>query len=475
MSGKFSRRDFIKAAGTALAGVGLTACAPQVVTQVVKETQIVEQTAVVKETVAPEKVVVTATPPPKETPTIVHWYEAQNHQPEYDSRVQEVNDKLKVNWKPTLFAGGSGTTSKKLQTTLMAGFGFPDIYEGNADTFPTYLKGAEEEIPFASLDDVLNISAYKDAVLAARWGRFIKDGKKFAAPHDVHSMLTLYNDAAWKEYDVDMSKVVTWDDFLAVCQKVGKNAKTKDGQPRFVLYDDLTWGPMIRVHLLELNTWWTDKDGVSQLPSPQMKQAAEDELRFKDFVTTIDWGNGPAQFKAGQAMTYLAPDWMFGIHKQASQADDAFMKNSPIRLSLLPDYTADGNKSGSWGGTGGAVVRQTPNKEAAANTLLYVYFDNSDHQMAKRWKAMGILPPVPASWDDPEFHEPDPYLGGQKAGELYIEAAKKMPIYYENYKTPLVSGAFSEQMGLVISGKKNLDQALADAEAKAQEDIKKNE
>lgn len=469
MSGKFSRRDFMKMAGTVVAGAGLTACAPQVVTQIVKETQVVEK-VVEKEG---QTVVITATPPPGETPTIVMWYEAQNHQPEYDKRIQEIQDYAKIIFKPELYAGGSGTTSKKLQTTLMAGFGFPDIYEGNADTFPTYLKGTEQEIPFAALNDALDISKYKDAVLEARWGRFTKDGKKFAAPHDVHSMLMLYNDAAWQEYDVDLSKVVLWDDFLAACQKVGKGAKTADGQPRIVLYDDFTYGPIHRIHMMEQEIWWTDKDGNSMLPDPRMKIAIESELRFQDYLVSIDWGNGPAQFKAGQAMTYLAPDWMFGIHKQASQDDAAFMEKSPIRLTLLPDLKPDGNKSGSWGGTGAAVVRQTKFLEAASNALLYLYFDDSNHQLAERWKATGILPPVVSSWSDPAMNEPDPYVGGQSAGSLFIEAAKKMPAYYENYKTPAVAGAYSQQIALVLSGEKTVDQALADAETKAQEDIAK--
>src|SRR5512146_1180147 len=47
---KISRRDFLRTAGLAGLGAGLTACAPQVVTQIVKETQIVQQTSIVKET-----------------------------------------------------------------------------------------------------------------------------------------------------------------------------------------------------------------------------------------------------------------------------------------------------------------------------------------------------------------------------------------------------------------------------------------
>src|SRR5258705_5833124 len=46
---KVSRRDFIRFAGVASGAALLGACAPQVVTQIVKETQLVNQTQVVEQ------------------------------------------------------------------------------------------------------------------------------------------------------------------------------------------------------------------------------------------------------------------------------------------------------------------------------------------------------------------------------------------------------------------------------------------
>jgi oligopeptide transport system substrate-binding protein len=65
---KVSRREFIKFAGITGGAALLTACAPQVVTQVVRETQIVEQTQIVSQTEVVEvDRLVTATPPPQIT------------------------------------------------------------------------------------------------------------------------------------------------------------------------------------------------------------------------------------------------------------------------------------------------------------------------------------------------------------------------------------------------------------------------
>lgn len=65
---KVTRREFIRLAGITGGAALLSACAPQVVTQVVRETQIVEQTSIVQQTSVvevPVDVPVTVTPPPQ--------------------------------------------------------------------------------------------------------------------------------------------------------------------------------------------------------------------------------------------------------------------------------------------------------------------------------------------------------------------------------------------------------------------------
>jgi peptide/nickel transport system substrate-binding protein/oligopeptide transport system substrate-binding protein len=65
---KVSRREFIRFAGITGGAALLTACAPQVVTQVVNQTQVVEQTQIVNQTQIVEvDVPVTVTPPPQIT------------------------------------------------------------------------------------------------------------------------------------------------------------------------------------------------------------------------------------------------------------------------------------------------------------------------------------------------------------------------------------------------------------------------
>ncbi len=38
-----------------------------------------------------------------------------------------------------------------------------------------------------------------------------------------------------------------------------------------------------------------------------------------------------------------------------------------------------------------------------------------------------IISPVSSLWDDPVYHQPDPFFSGQRKGELYIEQAPHVP------------------------------------------------
>ena len=184
--------------------------------------------------------------------------------------------------------------------------------------------------------------------------------------------------------------------------------------------------------MLQNGVWWTDEAGEPMLTAPGWKTAFETWFRMNPYRVEIDWGNQVAMFKEGQFLSEFTPDWMYGIHQQGTAEDASFVANSPMRLKFVPD----GPTAGSWGGTSGSVVKQSSNIEKSVQVLLYLYFENGDGQMAQRFKDIGILPPVPSSWDDAIFKEEIPYLGGQVGGELFIEAAKALPFIKDSSEIP---------------------------------------
>jgi arabinosaccharide transport system substrate-binding protein len=452
---RLSRREFLRLAGLATAGLALAGCGGAAVTPAPKSD-------------APVDAVPAAGPTP-----ILFWFEAENHEPEVVARVKELNEKFNIDFKFERLSGDAINT--KFPATLMAGSGFPDIIEQNAGNIVKFMKGSDSVIPYADLKPALMASEYADEVLMSRFDRYTKDGKLYGAPHDVHPVLMLYNDRAWKEQGVDLSTVQTYDDYLTACKTVADktNLTMADGRPIGVIMDGLS-STNLPARMMDLGIWWTDQNGDPMLNRPEMKQAAENWMLFRDYRINIDWGNQIGMMKEGQAMTQFCPDWLYGIHLQGTADDAAWLADSPMRMMRLPGMKADSGRVTSWGGTSGAVPKQAPTAAKAIEILLYFYFDNSEGQMGQRFVDTGILPPVTGSWDDKEFHTPVQYLGGQVAGELFIEASLDLPTYYEQWTTNIVTTAWGNHFGPAWSDEITLDQCLADAYEQAVADIKKN-
>jgi ABC-type glycerol-3-phosphate transport system substrate-binding protein len=282
-------------------------------------------------------------------------------------------------------------------------------------------------------------------------------------------VLLLYHDEGCKEYGIDMETVNTWDDYIAALETVGAEATMSDGRPQYGVME-ATYSAGSATLRLQNGVWWTDEAGESMLTDPGFKAAYETWFRMDPYRVEIDWGNQVAMFKEGQFLSEFVPDWLYGIHQQGTAEDEAFVANSPMRLKFVPD----GPECGSWGGTSGSVVKQSANVEKAVEVLLYLYFEDGEGQLAERFVDTGILPPVPGNWENPIYQEAIPYLGGQVAGELFIEAANALPSYYENWKTNLVANAWGEQLALVVGGELTLDEAITIAEENALAEIEKN-
>ena len=464
---RLNRREFLRLASVSGAALALSACCPEPEKEQVVVTQVIEKEG--------EQVVVTvmsdaptAEPPPAEKVELLMWYQAENHEPEYSRRTSELEEMFDITLTWEILDRDAMT--RKFPTTLMAGVGFPDIIEQNADDIAKFMKGTDDEIPFVTLNDNIDASPYAGGVLQSRYDRYTKDGRTYGCPHDVHPVLLLYHDAGWKEYGVDMETVETWDDYIAACEAVGEDATMPDGRPRYAVMES-SYSAGAATTRLQNGVWYTDANGEPMINTPGFKAAQETWIRMDPYRVDIDWGNQVAMVKEGQALSEFVPDWLYGIHKQGTADDAAFVADSPMRLKYAPD----GPVAGSWGGAAGSVVKHSTNIARAIDVLLHLYFEDGKGELAQRFVDTGILPPVASNWENPIYEDAVDYVGGQQAGKIFIEAAKVLPSYSENWKTPLVSAAWGEQASLWIAGDITLDEAIAIADENARAEIEKNQ
>jgi arabinosaccharide transport system substrate-binding protein len=472
---RLNRREFLRLASASGAALALSACCPSEPTTVEKEvvvTQIVEKEG--------EQVVITVMPeapegeaPPSGPVPFLFWFQAENHEPEYSKRVDELNDKFGIDLTYEVMSRDAMT--QKFPATVMAGSGFPDIIEQNADDVVGFLKGDDNIIPFVDLKPGLDASPYADQVLRTRFDRYSKGGKYYGAPHDVHPCVMLYHETAWQEYGHDPATFSTYAEFLDAAKDVAAqtNLEMADGRPIGVIMDCLSC-TNLPGRMMDLGVWWTDANGDPLLKTSEFKDAAADWMLFADYWMDIDWGNQVAMVKEGQVLTQFCPDWLYGIHFQGTAEDTAWLADSPMRMTSMPGMTADASRTTSWGGTSASVPKLSPIVDLAVDVLLYLYFENGEHQMADRFILTGILPPMKACWDEPVFHEPKEYLGGQIAGEIFIDAAERLPSYSEQWTTQLVTSAWGSQFASAWAGEITLDEAIDAAYEQAVADIEQN-
>jgi arabinosaccharide transport system substrate-binding protein len=95
------------------------------------------------------------------------------------------------------------------------------------------------------------------------------------------------------------------------------------------------------------------------------------------------------------------------------------------------------------------ITKAAPNKDLAWKLIEYFYF--SKDGLRARQENTDILPPIKSLWSDPSFHQPDPYFGGQKVGELLTDLATKIPPRYVTPATPIMSQALNDAVAEAVA------------------------
>ena len=114
----------------------------------------------------------------------------------------------------------------------------------------------------------------------------------------------------------------------------------------------------------------------------------------------------------GNLCAFFTPDWLITYMKKYSP-DIA----GKVRMMPLPKFDPTDAPTSTWGGTMIGITKACRHPDAAWKLIVFLYF--SDEGLAARRKISDILPPVTSVWNEPRYHEPDPYFGGQKSGPSF--------------------------------------------------------
>jgi multiple sugar transport system substrate-binding protein len=253
----------------------------------------------------------------------------------------------------------------------------------------------------------------------------------------------------------------TWESYI----EAGKKIKAATGA--YLLSNAVDIKDIyIRSNLKDGDGKFFDKAGKVLVNSPRFKKAFE--LAKAARVAGVDakvgtWSNEWAQgFKSGMIATQAIGAWFAG-HLNNWIAPDT---KGLWRSAQLPN-----GAFATWGGSFYSIPKAAEHKKEAWEFVKYMCFDKDQQILAL--KALDAWPALISVQNDPFIHQPQPFLGGQKARELWKVAAEKAPGIAVNKLDSIAEEIVNAELEQVLEKDKDIDTALADAEKQIQRRIRK--
>ena len=148
----------------------------------------------------------------------------------------------------------------------------------------------------------------------------------------------------------------------------------------------------------------------------------------------------PRDVAEGNLCAFITPDWRVTYIKRYGGA----ATSGRMRMMPLPVFDPTDTPTSTHGGTMIGITRASDKPDLAWQLIEFLYF--SDAGIAARRRHSEILPPIRRMWDDPYYHQPDPFFGGQKGNELLTELAGQIPPRYATPATSIATTALNDAL-----------------------------
>jgi arabinosaccharide transport system substrate-binding protein len=238
-------------------------------------------------------------------------------------------------------------------------------------------------------------------------------------------VLCYRRDIVEDELGIDINQIETWDDFTRIGRQVTKDLDGDGNPDRFMIDLDKAGGDFIIPLLQQRDEGLFDVDGNLTLDTEGVVDTIVWYIRqcygLNRIAFSAGWGQTLAKtISDGLVLFYYCPDWR---SKQFEM--DVPQLEGKLALMPLPAWKPGGRRVSTWGGTGLAITKACKNKELAWAYAKKLYLKRED--LADRFMASYILPPVKDAWELPIFQTPIPLYSNQSIGQLYAALAPDIP------------------------------------------------
>jgi multiple sugar transport system substrate-binding protein len=279
-------------------------------------------------------------------------------------------------------------------------------------------------------------------------------GETVAVPTDIGPGTLLYREDIMRRAGIAEADLThSWESYV----EAGRRIRAATGA--YLLANaQLLKDIVIRSGLRPGEGLFYDRDSNVLVNSPRFVRAFELarrvrreklDARVRDW--TNDWAEG---FKRGTIATDLTGAWMVGQMASAVAPDTRGL----WRAAALPEQTAVG-----FGGTYYAIPRRSdPANKLLAWSLIRWLTMRRETQFAA-FKSQDAFPALVETYDDPFFDEPLPFLGGQRARQLWRDVARRIQPEEIHRQNNFASEVVATELDNVMDRGKDIARALADA------------
>jgi len=364
--------------------------------------------------------------PSREPKGIQFWVFYQLYRDAYEPKIAEWN-RAHPGAPPFVTSLlNSSSLERRMLSGFLAGTPVADLIAMHNGIIPKLFTGPVDQIGLWDMTGRLHAEGLYEQINEPSFSTATSRGRIFALPRDVHPVLLAYRADIVEAAGIDVSEIETWDDYFRVMRPLMVD-HDGDGRPdRYLLNFSETWAEGIMMLIFQ-------NGGV--LFDEQDHPIFANERNAETLARIIPWMVGPEratvnvsgtasghkQMLEGLVVGAIAYDGQLGVWKLENPKLAGKMK-----LMLLPAFERGGRRTSVYPGYSMiGINRRSPHIEESWELLKTIVL--SAEVAEPTWRQTNILSPMKVLWDEPFYHEPDPFFCGQRVGSLYIETAPHVP------------------------------------------------
>lgn len=387
-----------------------------------------------------------AQPTPKKNATLTFWTAAKPHYESYQKAIPEF-ERTHPGVKVDLQLVSGEATGQRLRAAFWSNLDVPDMVEVEIGLSGTFFRGSLANIGFLDLTDRINREGFRDKMVASRFSSYTTRGRIFGLPHDVHPVQIAYRKDLFDAEGIDLSKVETWDEFIAIGRKL---TRTTGANKRYMI-------EMGDTANIPFDTVFFQKSGG------YFDEAGECIFDNEIGVETVKWyiplvagekriGNALGYFgsesnqaiESGYLMSAFVPDWRTKLFE-----NEIAKAKGKMALMPIPTFTKGGRRTSTGGGTMMGITKASENPDLAWELAKFLYTKEED--LATRFAESNIIPPIKSAWNLPEFKKPNAFYSNQPLGTTYAALAPQVPPQYGSPFLGTAKGKMGEAVVACVS------------------------